>query len=787
MRALRRKLINDLAAIRWQGLAIVMVLASGMATFVMSLTALDSLTRARSDYFRESNFASVFATLKRAPRALEPRLRALPGIADLETRIVVPAVLDVRGMAEPATALLVSVPDFAPPRVNRLHLRMGRMPTAERRGEVLVSEAFAVAHRLRPGDGLRAVINGRYQPVTIVGVALSPEFIYSVRGGEMIPDDRRFGVLWMPYRDLAAAFQMDGAFNDVAATLRAGASAQETLRTLDELLLPYGGGAAFGREHQASSRFLDNELIQLRGMALLPPAIFLAVTGFLLHIVLSRLVDTQREQIATLRAFGYSRGAILRHYLAFAAILIALGSAVGTAGGAWLGRELTELYARFFRFPAFAYRVEPAVVLLGVGLSSLAGFAAIWRVARRATAEPPAAAMQPAPPARYRQSIVERMGWGRWLSPAARMLLRHLEQQPWRAAMTSCGAALSLAILVLGSFSEDMIDFVMRFQFEHVHRQDVTVTFTEPSPGRAVHDLRHLPGVLAVEPFRAAPVKLRFGHRSRRLGLLGVSSHPQLFRVIDERLRPVEIPAAGVVLGAALAEALGCRVGDSLTLEVLDGARPVRAVTVSGVVRDFLDLNAYMDLDALRRLLREQETASGAFLRVDERRTDQLYSRLKALPRVASVGIRRAMLESYRRTLAENVLRMRAYNLFFACVVAIGVVYNAARVMLSERSRELATLRVLGFTRGETALMLLGELSVLVVAAIPLGCALGYGFAALLAWSLATEVHRFPLVVRGDTFAMATAVTVGAAIFAGSVVRRLLDRLDLIAVLKARD
>jgi putative ABC transport system permease protein len=764
-----------------------MVLASGMATFVMSLTALDSLTRARGDYFRSANFASVFATLKRAPRALEPRLRAIPGIADLETRIVVSAVLDVRGMTEPATALLVSVPDFSPPQVNRLHLRMGRMPTAERRGEVLVSEAFAAAHRLRPGDRLRAVINGRFQPLMIVGVALSPEFIYSVRGGEMIPDDRRFGVLWMPYRDLAAAFQMDGAFNDVAATLRPGASERDALRQLDTLLLPYGGGAAFGREHQASSRFLDNELIQLRGMALLPPAIFLSVTGFLLHIVLSRLVATQREQIATLRAFGYSRGAILRHYLAFAAILIALGAIVGTAAGAWLGRDLTELYARFFRFPTFTFRVDPAVVLLGTGLSSVAGFAAIWKVARQATAEPPAAAMQPAPPPRFRRSVVERLGLGRWLSPAMRMMFRHLELQPWRAAMTSCGAALSLAILVLGSFSEDMIDFVMRFQFEHAHRQDVTVTFTEPSPGRAVHDLRHLPGVLAVEPFRAAPVKLHFGHRSRRIALLGVCPGPRLFRVIDERMRPVEVPSAGVVLSAALAEALGCREGDRITIEVLDGARPVRTVSVAGVVRDFLDLNAYMDLDALRRLLREQETASGAFLRVDESRTDQLYAKLKALPRIASVGIRRAMLESYRRTLAENVLRMRAYNLFFACVVAIGVVYNAARVMLSERSRELATLRVLGFTRGETALMLLGELAVLIAASIPLGCLLGYGFAALLAWSLATEVHRFPLVVRGGTFAMATAVTIGAAIFAGSVVRQLLDRLDLIAVLKARD
>ncbi|MFO0869479.1 MAG: ABC transporter permease [Pirellulales bacterium] len=787
MRALSRKRINELWNLRWQSVAICLVLASGVATFVLSLTTLDSLIDTRTRYYASANFGHVFASLKRAPRALEARLREVPGVQDLETRIVVPALLDVPGMSEPATACLVSLPDFQEPRINRLYLRLGRYPVGDRRGEALVSEAFASAHGLQPGDQIRAIIHGRYQTLTLTGIALSPEYIYSVRSGELLPDDRRFGVFWLPYRDLAAAWDLNGAFNDVTATLRGDVSAEAVLRQLDELLLDYGGGGAFGRENQSSYRFLENELIQLRGMALLPPAIFLAVTAFLLQVVLSRIVAQQREQIASLRAFGYTQFEVQRHYLSLAVVLIAVGSLVGVAAGLWLGRDLTELYARFFRFPEFRYQADPVILLAGVGGSAVCGLLATWRTVRLAVSVPPATAMQPEPPARYRPSLVEQLGLQRWLSPAARMVLRHLELQPFRSLLTSLGISLAIAILVLGNSTEDTIDFVMAYQFELAHRQNVTVSLVEPSSGRSIHDLRHLPGVLRVEPFRAVPIRLRHGHHWRRLGLLGVSSQAELFRVLDADGRPVVLPPDGLVLSRQLADILGCQAGDEIVLEVLEGARPVRYVAVSRVIDDFIDLNAYMDLDALRRLLREQETASGAYLAVDPAVTETLYRQLKQLPRVASVALQQALLESYRRTLAENVLRMRAINLTFAIIVALGVVYNAARVLLSERSREMATLRVLGFSRRETSAILLGELAVLVVVAIPLGIVCGYALVALLTWTLSTEVHRFPVIVSSGTFALAVVITLGAALGSALVVRRHLDRLELVSVLKARD
>lgn len=367
------------------------------------------------------------------------------------------------------------------------------------------------------------------------------------------------------------------------------------------------------------------------------------------------------------------------------------------------------------------------------------------------------------------------------------MVWRHLERQPLRASLSCLGIALAVGILVLGNFTEDTVDFVMNFQFHWVQRQDVTVTFVEPTIGRATYDLAHLPGVIAVEPFRAVPTKIQFGPAMRRIGILGLTADRRLFQPRDAGGRWLELPSEGIVISEKLAEILGCRIGDHIQVEVLELNRPVREVPVTGILSDFIELNAYMDLGALHRLMREQDAISGAFLSVDAMQADRLYARLKGTPRISGVSIKRAALESYERTLAENVLRMKAVNVMFASIVAFGVVYNCARISLAERGRELATLRVLGFTRAETAYILFGELALIVAAAIPVGWGLGYLLAGLLTASLSTEVHRFPLRVSSATYAFAALVVLAASVLSALVVHRRLDQLEIVSVLKARD
>lgn len=784
--ALHRKLLRDLMQTKGQAIAIALVLACGVATFVMSLTALSSLQSTQVQYYNGHRFANIFAYLKRAPEALEARLRQIPGVGQVQTRIVANVNLDLPDMNEPATGRLISIPEFDRPMLNDLYLRRGRWIEPGRRGEVLVSEAFASAHDFMPGDTIDAVVNGRLRTLTIVGIALSPEYVYEIREGDLLPDSERFGVLWIGEPELAAAFDLEGAFNSVTILATLGANQQAIIDRVDALLDQYGGLGAFAREDQTSHRFVSSEIEQLRAMAMVVPLIFFAVAAFLLNMVLSRIISTQREQIAALKAFGYSKWEIGLHYLQFV-LLIALGGVIiGIGAGGWLGYGLTQMYTRFFRFPVFDYVLDERVVAGALVVSMVVAAAGALTAVRRAVTLPPAEAMRPEPPGDYRPTMLERLGLQRFLVQSARMILRHLERQPVRASLTVLGIAMSVAVLVLGSFTSDVVDYVLDFEYHYTQRQDITVTFVEPASGSAVRELANIPGVLRAEGFRMLPARIRSAHHEERVGILGLAEDRRLFRLMDANKHEIIIPPKGIVLSDILAELLDVQLGDEVTIEVLEQERPVRQVPVAAVVQQFTGKGAWMSASAAHDLMREQDAVSGAHLDADARRLDALYHELKETPAVQGVTIKRAAIESFMETIAENILRMRMFNIIFACIIAFGVVYNAARITLAERSHELATLRVIGFTRTEISAILLGELATLTLVAIPFGLLIGYGFAALMVASLNTEDQRFPLIIEQSTYAMAASVVLIAAVISGMVVRRRVDHLDLVAVLKAR-
>ncbi|MEZ6234377.1 MAG: ABC transporter permease [Phycisphaerales bacterium] len=783
---LDRKLVRDMSRLKGQSLAVACVMACGIATLVMSISTISSLGAALSAFYERSRFADVFANLERALEALGARIAEIPGVSVVETRVALAFTLDVEGMVEPALGRMISIPDLGEPRLNAIHLRQGRLPEAAHTDEVVISEPFALANGLRPGDHLDAVINGRWQRLRIVGVALSPEFIFQVRPGEILPDDRRFGVGWMRKRALDGAYDMDGAFNDVLVRLAPGADERAVIAAMDALLEPHGGGGAYSRDEQQSHRYVADELTQLETMALIPPAMFLSVSAFLVNLVLGRTVRQQREQIAALRAFGYTGREVGWHFAKFVLVIVVVGVGLGVGLGDQLGRLLNAMYGQFFKFPSFPFRLDPAAVATGVLVSVGAASIGAWRSVRWASALPPAQAMRPEPPPTYRRTLAERLGLARMLSPAMRMVLRNLERRPGRAAMSVLGIAMGAAVVVLGNFSVDSIDRIMEHEFEIAQRQDVTVTLTEATHRRALHELASLPGVLRAEPLRVVPARLHHGHLSERLGVQALERSDGLQRVVDARARLVDLPTEGLVISTGLAEQLRAAPGDMLTIEVLEGQRPVRAVRVAGVMEGYIGSSAMMSLEAADRLMRQDGVVSGATLLVDPDRTLELYRVLKRTPRVAGVSLKDATIRSFRTTMAENLLRMRLVNVAFACVIAVGVVYNAARISLAERSHELASLRVLGFHRREISFILLTELGVLTAVAIPIGMLIGSAMAAWAVAALQTETQRFPLAISSRTLAMAASVVATAAAISGLLVRRRLDRLDLVAVLKTK-
>lgn len=787
MTALDLKLLRDVGKMKGQMLAVGLVMACGLAMMIMARGLIRSLEVTRAAYYEDHRFADVFCDLKRAPNALRSRLEAIPGVSAVETRVTASLRMDLPGLDEPADGTIHSLPEGRPQRLNTLYLRTGRFPEIGRADEVIVSEAFAKAHGFQPGDTIAVILRGAKERFTIVGVALSPEYVFEARPGQALPDNKRFGVFWMNERDLATANDLDGAFNNVVLDVAPGQDTAPVMAELDRLLEPYGGLVAYDRRDHASAKQLDDEIQILNGMSVAFPVVFLSIATFMTSAVLARVIRLQREQIAQLKAFGYSSWQVGVHYLKFAMVIVGIGLTGGGVAGAWLGANVVELYQKFFQFPELTFHPDYGAIVLAFVVSSGASLLGVWGAVRQAMRLPPAEAMRPEPPAEFKPSVIERIGLHRLVGPSMRMAVRNLERRPWQAVFTTLGLALAVGIPVVPGAMRDGIAFLLDFQWTQAQRQDVTLSLIEPTSAASLAAISHLPGVVLAEPFRSVPARLRFGHRSHRLAVTGVPAGTLLNRALDQNGVPLPVPPDGVLISEKLAEMLDARPGDVLTMEVQEGRRPQRDVILRGLITDYSGLSVYMDIDALRRLMQEGPTVSGAHLAVDGRYWKAFLDEVKQVPRIGGMNLTEALQKSFRETTAESVNLIQGIYFSFSVIVAFGVVYNSARIALSERSRDLATLRVVGFTNREVAGVMIGELALLTLLSLPVGLWIGGQLANLIVMSASTETIRLPLILTHQTYATAILIVLLSAGVSFYVVSRRIRNLDLLGVLKARE
>ncbi len=789
MKALDRKLLRDLRLMWSQALTIALVVASGVAGFLTSLSAVDSLALARDRFYAQGHFADVFAAVKRAPRGFADVLRMQPGVADVQTTLEHLVRVDIEGLSDPITGQLIGLDRRHPLRMNRVTLRAGRWPdeTVSTGGAlpVVVSAGFAQARGLRPGAQLGAVINGKRRALSVEGIAVSPEYIFSGAGG--MPDLRGFGIFWVDHDALAAAYDMAGAFNRVAIKLAPGASERAVVDRVSALLAPYGGREAHGREDQTSHAMLDAEIKEQRVLGTVLPLIFLGVAAFLLNVVVSRLVATQREQVAALKALGYYNRAIVAHYLKMVLAIVAGGAALGLLLGDQLGAMFTGLYAEFFFFPSFEHRLSPSLIVMALGVALSTGVLGTLNALNATVRLAPAEAMRPPSPGRYRRTMLERMGITR-MGTALRMILRNMERRPLRSALSVGGVAAAVAIVVLGNFVRDAMAFIVDAQFNLAMRSDVIVWMAEPKDAAATtHALARLPGVIEVEGGRDIAVRFVNGSVSERGSIQGFALAPALRRVVDVNAKQFVPNGEGLVLTDRLARKLQLTVGNVVRVETLDGQRRVLQLPVTATVKEMMGLNAYMERRALNRALGEGDMVSQVALGVERGQEARLLNVTKTLPRIAGAFSKATLWRNMQAISARNVRIMATVLTTFATVIAVGVVYNNARIALAERLWELASLRVLGFTRGEVSALLLGELAIAIALALPLGMLLGYGLVHLIADLLASDQYLFPVVISARTYALAALAVLAAGTGAALIVRRRIDKLDMVSALKTRE
>lgn len=784
MNALNRKVWRDLARIKGQVLAIMAVIAGGVMILILSVNTLQALTLARDHYYQSHQFADLFATLKRAPAHLSERLEEIPGIQQLITRTQAPVRLRIIDDDTPANGLMISLPETGQPTLNRLNLVAGRLPEPNALREVVINETFARAHHLQPGATISAIINGRMETLTVCGIALSPEYIYLIGPGEFMPDYRTYTILWMNQVALARALDMDGAFNSVIATLRPGSEPTEVIATLDEALAPYGGTGAILRDNQTSHRFLQEELDQLARMARLLPTIFLGVSMFLLHVLMGRIVLTQLQQIAVLKAFGYTHRQIAWHYLSLTLLIAWLGSLLGIGLGIWASRYMASIYAIYFQMPAISLHLRPDALLAGCLLASGAALAGALSAVLRAVRLPPATAMRPPAPDTFRSGILELPSLRHWIDPIHRIILRNLLRHRIKTLLSATGIGLAVALLFMGGYQFNAVNFMLNVQFQKIQRMDLTLQFTENVAARVVTELQSLPGVRTVEPFRNLPVRLIHTHRNYLTSLQGLPRRPTLSRLLDARYSPVEIPADGLLLSRYVASTLNVRPGDHLSVEVMTGDRRVISVQVSGLIDDLVGVGVWMEISALNHLLGEGDAYSGAWLTVDPDREAELLALLEGMPRVLSISRNSQMEGLIRQYLEDTMLAFMGIVLVMAGSIAFAVVYNNARIAFTERSRELATLRALGFSFFDVAWILAGDTFLLTALAIPLGWLAGTGFAWLMVATFSSELFRIPFVLNRTLYAAAGLGILATAALSVCFIVYQLKKLDIIEALK---
>ena len=787
LKALDRKLLRDLRALWSQALTLALVVGAAVAGFITTYSAYDSLDWSRQRYYESANFADVFADLRRAPDSIATRLRELPGVAQVETSITQQVQVTIPGVDDPVIGRLNGLDWRRLPQVNRLYLRSGRMIAGRsgRQLEALISEGFAIARQLRPGDTVNALMNGKREELLIVGIALTPDTIFA--GATGAPDLKGYGVFWVDQQALGSAYDMQGAFNHVAARMAPQADEAEVIAGIDRLLRPWGGLSAYGRAEQMSHMMLNAEIQEQRVLGTVLPGIFLAIAAFLLNVVLGRQISVQREQIAALKALGYGNPAIALHYLKFALLVVAMGTLIGLLAGAWLGGKMMILYETAFRFPVLQHRVRPELVLLAIAVTGSAALLATWQAIRETVRLAPAEAMRPRAPGRYRPAFIEAMGLGGWLSPASRMVLRNMQRHGFRTVVTITGIAAAIAVLVCGTFWGDAIDLMLDTQFRLALRGDVTVGLVEPRAARIQHEFEQLPQVSAAEGARSVRARLVHANHAWRGTLQGRPQQANLRRIVSMDRRMVNVPTDALLLTDRLARKLDLKPGDIVRVEVEEGERPVLMLPLAAIVSEMMGLSAYIERRSLNRLLQEGDMVSELTLAVDQGGEAALLQRLRELPLVAAAFSKAALLRNVQAVTARNIRIISGVLTVFATIIAVGVVYNQVRIALTERAWELASLRVLGFTRHEVSRLLMGELAIAIALAIPLGMGAGNALARGVMAMIQNDEFVFPVVIRAPTYAYAVMCIVVAGIVSALVVNRKIAALDLVGVLKTRE
>ncbi len=792
MRPLHRKLLRDVWQSRGTLAIVVMIIAIGTSSLVGLGSAHRILGLSQAEYYRQCHFADFWINVKKAPLTEVERIARMPEILEVQGRVVFDVLVDLPEQNQPITGRLLSTPVRNADRaLNGIHLVSGSGFSDDRDEEVIISDTFAEAHDLQLGDRIHIILNRRREAFVIVGTAISPEYVYMVRGpGDLVPDKEHFGVFYIKQDYARDVLGFRDAFNELTGRVTAGSEDQldTLLEKIDRSLSPYGVLETVPRERQASHRFLSDEIAGLWATATVMPLIFLAVAALVLNIIMIRLAQRQRTTIGTLKAMGYSNRQILGHYLSFGVVIGILGGLIGCGLGLLMALGMIEMYKLFFQFPHFVFRVYPD--LLGIGILVSVVFAVFGTV--RGVLEvlrlAPAEAMRPKPPERGGRIFLERFPllW-KCFDFHTQMALRNVFRNRIRTLTGVISTALSISLIFMSLVLYDSFLYMIDYQFEQVAHSDVDVGLREEKSIAALWEIRQLPGVDYAEPILGLRCDMAHGRHHRRVSITGLASGHRLTTPMQSGGKPIEIPSQGIVLSKKLAELLDAHIGDTLEVTPVRGYRVTKRVPVASIVESFLGMDCYADQKYLSGVVGEAYAVNSVQLSVNPAQMQEFFKAVKRRPNIQGVSVREDAKENIQKTVIDTSGFSIGIMVCLAGAIAFGSTLNNSLVEIGDRMSEISTLRVLGYRPYQVAGLLMRQTIATFLVGLILAFPLGYAMVHGLASAYDSELYRIPVIIRPMVAVNTIVLSVLFVAIAELIVYRQITKLDWLEGVKVKE
>jgi putative ABC transport system permease protein len=783
MTVLTHKLFRDLLRSGGVLVTIVAIITVGIGSFVGLGSAQRILENSQIAYYNEFQFADFWVDLKKAPLSAVEPIAEFPGVASIETRVTFDVILDLPGVIQPIHGRLISTPARGFDKtLNGICVIRGSGFSDDRNEEVILGEEFAKKHRLDPGDRIALILNRKREEYTIVGTAISPEYVYMVRGeGDFVPDPEHFGILYIKESYARDVLDFQDACNQIIGKMVPGTTqdVNALLDRIDRRLDPYGVLATVPRERQASHRFLSDEIMGLGVSATIMPAILLFVAALVLNVLMARLAERQRTIIGTLKAIGYSNIKIFIHFLSFGLFVGLIGGIAGVALGTWMAASMIDLYREFFQFPTFIHQNYLDLIAGGIGISLAFATAGTAQGVRAVLRLAPAEAMRPKPPERGGAVFLERFPllW-RSLSFRTHMAIRGLFRNRFRTSTGVISSAFATSILLLTLIMYDSAWYMLDFQFNVVAHSDVDVGMRDEQSLSALLEGRDLPGVDYAEPILGLVCDVRHGRYVRRLSITGLSADHRLTTPMQADLTPIEVPEDGLVLSEKLAEILSADVGARLELTPIRGRRRTVTVPVRSVVEGFIGLECYADIRYISRVVGEAYAANALQFAVNPEHQNDLYAAIKKLPNAQGLSVRADTRGNLESTFIKSMTFSLGMMILCAGVISFGSVLNASLIEIGDRLRDISTFRVLGYRPAQIAAILYRQNMLIFAAGTVIALPLTYVLVNLLATAYNTELFRMPVVFRPLTILLSLAMSFAFVLIAQIFVYRKIQTLN---------